>query len=556
MSLHPHPIEPIPEATASVALQAFPKGNRYILLRDELGTIYMDADFATLFSVQGQSAISPWRLALICVMQFLEDLSDRQAADAVRSRIDWKYLLSLELGAPGFDFSVLSEFRERVIAGKSEQLLLERLLEQCQQKGWIKERGKQRSDSTHVLAAIRTLNRLQSLGEALRAVLNALATVEPEWLKSWVPQVWFERYGRPIDDYYLPKGKEARQSYAETIGNDGMEVLSWVWSDVAPAYLREIPTVEHLRQTWVDQFWVDNGRLRLREPRDLPPAGVLADSPYDRDARYGTKRTDNWTGYKVHITETCDEDAMHLVTNVMTTPANVADIEQTKVIHQALKTKQLLPQEHFVDTGYVDSELFINSAEEYHLDLIGPMRPNGSWQAKVEEAYDLSQFRIDWETQRVTCPQGKMSRKWTQTQDTGGKDLIYVRFLHSDCQSCSARSLCTRSATQARVIVFRPRAEYEVLQRLRQHQQTPQWQQKYNQRAGIEGTLSQGIHCFGLRRTRYIGLAKTHLQHVLTGIAMNITRITSWLMGVPHAHTRISRFAALADDSSFGTVPD
>src|SRR6476469_2393830 len=217
MSLHPRSIDPIPEATARVARQAFPKGNRYLLLRDELGTIYNNAEFAPLFSAHGQSAISPWRLALICVMQFLEDLTDRQAADAVRSRIDWKYLLSLELGDPGFDFSVLSEFRSRIISGHLEQRLLDRLLEQCKQKGWIKECGKQRTDSTHVLAAIRTLNRLESIGETLRAALNAVATVEPEWLKDWVPQDWFERYGRPVEEYRLPKGKEARQSYAETI---------------------------------------------------------------------------------------------------------------------------------------------------------------------------------------------------------------------------------------------------------------------------------------------------------------------------------------------------
>jgi transposase len=126
MSLHPRSIDPIPEATACVARQAFPKGNRYLLLRDELGTIYTDAEFAPLFSVHGQFAISPWRLALICVMQFLEDLTGRQAADAFRSRIDWKYLLSLELGDPEFDFSVLSEFRTRVIAGHLEQRLLDR----------------------------------------------------------------------------------------------------------------------------------------------------------------------------------------------------------------------------------------------------------------------------------------------------------------------------------------------------------------------------------------------------------------------------------------------
>lgn len=149
----------------------------------------------------------------------------------------------------------------------------------------------------------------------------------------------------------------------------------------------------------------------------------------------------------------------------------------------------------------------------------------------------------------MTCPQGKTSRKWIESIDTGGNPFIHVRFLHSECQSCPARILCTRSATEARALGFRPQAEYEVLQSVRQQQQTTEWQQRYNQRAGIEGTLSQGIHCFGLRRTRYVGLAKTHLQHVLTGIAMNITRIVSWLVGIPHAHTRVSRFAALADDS-------
>lgn len=161
----------------------------------------------------------------------------------------------------------------------------------------------------------------------------------------------------------------------------------------------------------------------------------------------------------------------------------------------------------------------------------------------------MSQFRINWKTKRVTCPQGKKSCKWIESVDTGGNRFIHVRFLHRDCRDCPVRSLCTRSATEARALGFRPKAEYKVLQSVRQQQQTQQWQQRYHQRAGIEGTLSQGIHCFGLRRTRYIGLAKTHLQHVLTSVAMNITRIVSWLIGIPHAHTRISRFAALADDS-------
>jgi transposase len=188
MSMHPLAVSPVPPDTARIARLAFPKGNRYLLLRDHLGTIYQDRHFAHLFAADGQPAIAPWRLALICVMQFLEDLSDRQAADAVRSRLDWKYLLGLELTDPGFDFSVLSEFRSRLLEGNCEQKLLDILLQQCKDKEWIKERGQQRTDSTHVLGAVRALNRLELVGENLRAALNAIAAVDPAWLQKWTPE--------------------------------------------------------------------------------------------------------------------------------------------------------------------------------------------------------------------------------------------------------------------------------------------------------------------------------------------------------------------------------
>nr|WP_234711212.1 transposase [Nostoc punctiforme] len=163
-----------------------------------------------MYPTHGQPTVRPWRLALICVLQFIEDLPDRQAAEAVRSRIDWKYVLGLELTDSGFDFSVLCEFRARLMVGGAEQQLLDTLLRQFRERGWLKERGKQRTDSTHVLAAIRNLNRLEGVGETLRAALNSLATVAPDWLRSWVPSEWYERYGRAVEEYRLPKGIAAR----------------------------------------------------------------------------------------------------------------------------------------------------------------------------------------------------------------------------------------------------------------------------------------------------------------------------------------------------------
>src|SRR6266567_6698120 len=250
MSLHPHVIAPVPEETARVARAAFPKGNPYLLLRDTLGTIFQDDDFTALFPLVGQPGLPPWRLALVTIMQFRENLADRQAAEAVRARLDWKYLLSLELTDPGCDFSVLSEFRDRLLAGSAGDLLLDKLLERCQALGLLTARGQQRTDSTHVLAAIRLMNRLELVAETLRAALNALATVAPDWLQGLAPLVWYERYGTRIEDTRLPQGQAKRDAYAQMVGEDGFALLDALEATETPEHLRELPLITTLRQTW------------------------------------------------------------------------------------------------------------------------------------------------------------------------------------------------------------------------------------------------------------------------------------------------------------------
>src|SRR2546426_2557028 len=187
MSLHPHIIEPVPEETARVARAAFPKGHPSLTFQDALGTVLQDEDLTAVFPMWGRPGLPPWRLAWVTIMPFRENLADRQAAEAVRARIDWKYLLRLELTDPGFDFSVLSECRDRLLAGSAEELLLDQLLERCRALGWLKARGQQRTDSTPVLAAIRVLNRLELVAETLRAALNAVATIAPDWLQAVTP---------------------------------------------------------------------------------------------------------------------------------------------------------------------------------------------------------------------------------------------------------------------------------------------------------------------------------------------------------------------------------
>ena len=325
MCLHPRPVDPVPEETARVARAAFPKGNTLMRMRDELGTIFEDEDFVRLFPRRGQPAMAPWRLALATVMQFAEGLSDGQAADAVRARIDWKYGLSLELPDPGFDASVLCEFRTRLLEGGAERLLFDHLLERFRGMGLVKERGKQRTDSTRILAAARGLNRLELVGEAMRRALDALSSAAPEWLRENVRPEWVRRYVRRLDDEKLPKGKEARVEHGERMGTDGHHLLGSVYSGAAPSWLREIPAVETSRRVWLQNFFRGHdGGVRWRTAEEgIPPSRNFLNSPIDPDCRYARKFTTSWVGYRVHLTETCDDELPSVLTDVRTAPATV-----------------------------------------------------------------------------------------------------------------------------------------------------------------------------------------------------------------------------------------
>jgi len=407
MSLQPRPIPPVPELTARVARAAFPAGNPYLVLHDHFGSFYQDELFADLFPSRGQPAESPGRLVMVTAPQYAEGLSDRQAADAVRGRIDWKYALGLELDDPGFDFSVLSEFRSRLLVGEAERRLLEAILEVCKDHGLLKARTRQRTDSTHVLAATRDLNRLELVGQTLRATLNALATVAPQWLRRLAPPEWFDRYAARVEESRLPKGQEARYAHAEMIGTDGYRLLDAMAEAAAPPWLWQVPAVEVLRRVWLSQFYFEGDRVRWRTAADLAPAGQRINSPYDVEATFGNKRTTTWTGYKVHVTETCEPGQVHLITDVQTSPAVAADVDLTAPIHTVLAGQDLLPGDHLLDAGYVDGELLVSSRTEHGVRLVGPVRPDVSWQAQANQGFDIAHFVIDWEAKQVTCPEGK-----------------------------------------------------------------------------------------------------------------------------------------------------
>ncbi|MCA1605665.1 MAG: transposase, partial [Acidobacteria bacterium] len=349
--------------------------------------------------------------------------------------------------------------------------------------------------------------------ETLHAALNVLATVEPEWVRASIPVEWVDRYGRRAEENRLPTGEKEREQFAEVIGRDGYALLDAIWSEDTPAWMRALPAVETLRQVWVQSFMPVEDSVRWRQTDNVPPSALRISSPYDIEARYAHKRSTSWVGYKVHLTETCDEETPHIITNVHTAEAIINDNDALPTIHQKLSDAELLPNKHLVDAGYVEAQQLVESRREYGMELIGPVQGNGRWQHEQGTGFDISHFVIDWERQEVTCPTGKQSSTLKPMVDGRGNDVLHAIFRKADCSQCASLTQCTKAKGKQRTINIKPRELHEALQQARQREKTAEFKEEYRKRAGVEGTISQGVRAFGMRRSRYIGRAKTHLQH-------------------------------------------
>lgn len=440
------------------------------------------------------------------------------------------------------------------MAGHAEERLLDTLLTAFRERGLLKAGGRQRTDSTHVLANLRDLNRLECVGEALRSALNELAQLAPAWVRPLVPAAWYSRYGWRFDSMRQPDSQAKRDELMQQIGEDGYWLMTQAFAPGTPPHVRWAPSLEALRRVWVQQYLVDNSadqpRVRARHHKDMPPAEKRLQSPYDLEARYAWRNDAEWVGYKVHLTETCEPEApLHVITHVETVQATRQDVEAPDAIHAALAQRGLTPGEHLVDAGYLSANLLVEAKRDHGIEIVGPIDKlqDVSWQARENTGYDLSRFRIDWEAKRVTCPHGQRSVKWVDNcHDRTGNPVIHVAFDAKTCQACPARPLCTHSQREGRDMQFRPRAQHEALQRARMDQQSDEFKQKVKPRMWVEGTVSQAVRGFGIRRTRYLGLAKAHLQAVATAAAINLHRFFDYLCGTWPVHSRISPFAALA----------
>jgi len=521
MSFKPKPPRPMAKELAVLGPKLLRPDSPSRLVGEQVYEQYDEADYVDLYHAEGKPAISPVLLSFVTAFQYMENLSDREAAEAVRMRLDWKYALHLPLDYAGFNFSVLSEFRYRVIEHQAEARLFDCLLEQRQGLGLIKQRGRQRTDSLAVLTRVRDLNRLELVVETLRLAVRALLAVDPVWTRATVPPTWEERYGERCVASRL--SKEERKTLESEVGQDGQWLLGRLQAETTPAVLRELPEVQTLSTVWSQQCEVIEGKVVYQAPE--PYDGTTrVQTPHDPEARYSKKGKQSWVGDKLQVTETDDEGYPHLITDIAMTSSVETDAVALEGIQARLEARDLLPEEQLGDAAYISGPNLARS-QERGIDLIGPVPEGQSPPARMPDGCTQDQFRVDWEANVAICPAGQMSNKGIQ-HSSGGTQF---RFRKAACQTCPLRSRCC-SGTGGRTITISP--YHDLLQAARARQETEDFKVVYRQhRGGVEGCLSALVRGHGMRKKRYIGQAKGHLQALFTGATVNLRRSASWLAG-------------------------
>lgn len=531
MSLRPRSGEHVPSLTARIARASNPGGTTAIWVRDRLDGLWCDEDFADWYPRDGRPGLSPAQLATVCVLQFLLGLSDRQAAEAVRCRIDFKYAMAMELDDPGFHHSVPADFRDRLAEDDRADRLLDLALARLEEAGLVRERTTQRTDSTHVLALVRDLTRLELITEAVRAALEEVAGTSPHLLDELVDEGWGLRYGRPVR---LGKNPTKPKTRILATGNDAVRLLEHLYQHGADR--ASGPRVQALRQIISQNYHHDAaGHLRWRTAEKeagpgLPPSSRVVVSPYDTSARYARHgHIISWKGFAAHLTETCAPDGPNVITDVATTAATTHDSQVLPGIHTRLGRRGLLPAEHLVDAGYTSLPHLEQAARENQVTVTGPLPANPTRQHRQAKGFARDDFHIDYDLQQVTCPQGQVSAGWHgpyPTSSPTAAPLIVARFTQSQCRPCPARTQCTTTADNARTVGFPPRELRDLQLRVRTEQQTLEWKTRYALRSGVEGTANEFAHGHSMRRCRCRGQRKAHIQHVLTAIAVNIERLS------------------------------
>ena len=521
MSLQDTWNEEIPEDTARVGQAILSDDSPYRLIGDEAGSFLSLNDFALMYSIGGRGAICPIILALVTVFQALEGIPDRVAAEWAVTRLDWKYALHLSLTWRGFHYSDLSNFRKRMIEHGQERWMFDRVLDWVRSHGLLKRHSKQRTDSTHVLGQVARLSRLELVWETLRKVLRAMEKESPTWYSTVIPAAFHEAYSVRQSDWRLSQA-DVKQKMGDA-GRDGYWLLDSIETQ-APSEVQDLTEVETLRTVLSQQYQRLEGKVTVRKP---PIKGKdIVVSPHETEARWAKKRSTQWRGYKVHVTETVvekeetdEEDRdVSFLTDIETSAANDGDNEAVDEIQDRLEARDLRPEKHYLDQGYVSGPNLAHSADAGTI-LMGPAPANTS---RKPEGYRQSDFQFDWARQEATCPEGQKSMVWYERPQEDGYVGAEIQF-QTNCDGCAERAQCAPGKC-GRTLTVSP--YHEHLDARRAEQQTTEFWEEMKHRPAIEGTLSALVRKHGARRARYRGKAKVRLQHLSIGAAVNIKRLT------------------------------
>ena len=518
MTLHIRDLAEMPAAIAAVGQTLLPESNPYRVIGDHLADVLDDAHFAALYETTGRAALSPSLLALVTLFQFMENIPDREAAEQVVVRLDWKYALHLPVTYAGFDFSCLCYFRRRLLEHAQERLVFEEVLGKVQALGFLKKRGKQRTDSLAVLGAVRQLSALETVTATLRLAVRARAQAAPDWVARGLPASFVEAYAHSRSDYRLRA--EERAAALQQVGQEGVWLLERL-DATAPVALRDREAIQVLRTVWDQRYERVEGRVQVRAK--TVDCTELIVTPHDPGVRAAEKRGMKWRGDKVHVTETAEADAPNFLTDVTTAAAPSVDSAALPLIRQRLAERALPPGEQYVDAGYVSGPQLAQS-QDAGIDLVGPALPD-----TTSNQLKIADFTIDRAAKRAICPQGHTAVKWGVSIAPDGRPSVHIQiqFAAAVCAACPLRPQCT-TGTSGRSL--RLSAHYELVAARRREAQTEEFRERMRARPAIEATLSELVRKHGLRRHRYRGEAKRHFENLLKGAACNLKRLVRALV--------------------------
>jgi hypothetical protein len=516
MSLQTFLSRTIPADTADLGVFLIPLENKYRQIGERFDELLPDEhEFADLYKPTGRGAIPPLLLILVTLFQMIEEVPDRIAAEWVVMRLDWKYACHLPLRYLGFHFTDLYAFRGRLLAHEAERRVFDLIVGRLKSHGYLKTRGKMRTDSTHLLGLVEKLSQFELVHESVRVALETMTDVDRVWVEQSLPAAFREAYRERRSQYNWTD--EQVREHLQQAGQDGFWLVGHI-ECTAPAVLRQLAEVEVLRTVLAQQFPAGPSEA----PAAKRPTGQdVIESPHEPEVRYGVKRGHGWQGYKLQVTETCDADRPHLIVDIDVGPATGHDSPELPKIQERLEARDNLPGQQLLDQAYISGAHLAESAQK-GIELVGPP-PQDTHDRK---GFQQSDFRVDEAAQRATCPAEQTSVLWREQHEPGAPGpTITIRFKGATCQACQFLGQCTKSR-QGRTLELSPYRA--LLAQRRAEASTEEFRTQFKLRAGIEATISELVRGHGGRQARYRGTRKLRLQACFMAAGVNLKRMARW----------------------------